>query len=93
MGLETDPIAGNAVHIAITEVGEQIIITMTEIPNLTIDLITGLGIEVMEMAIEGMTDVTTGQITEEIILTKIMQIKDTRIEVQVENAIGLDLDI
>ena len=41
MGLETDPIVGSAVHIAITEVGEEIIIIikMTEITDLTIGLI------------------------------------------------------
>ena len=83
MGLETDPIVGSVVHIAITEVGEEIIIIiiMTEITDLTIGLIVGLGIEVMEMAIEGMIDMTIGLITEEIILTKIMEIKDTEIEV------------
>ena len=93
MGLETEPIVGNMVHIAITEVGEEIIIIMTEITDLSIGPIAGLGIGVMEMAISGMTDMTTGQITEEIILTKIMQIKDTEIEVQVQNVIGPDLDI
>ena len=45
------------------------------------------------MAIKGVIDMTVGQITEEMILTKIMEIKDIEIEVLVGNAIGPDLDI
>ena len=95
MVLETDPIVGNVVHTIVTEVGEEIviIIIMTEITNLTIGLIVGPGIGVMKMTIKGMIDMTIGLITEDIILTKIMEIKDTEIEMQVKNAIGPDLDI
>ena len=83
MSLKTDPIVGNGVCMIITEVEEEIIITiiMTETTDLNIGLIVGLGIETMEMAIDEMIDIKIDQVIGEIISAKLMEIKGTEIGV------------
>ena len=62
---------------------EEIIITViiTEIIDLIIDPTVGLEIEVMELVIEGMKDMTVGPTIEQTIIGKIMETKGTETEV------------